>query len=58
MGKGKNVKKKKRKENKWEEINISKVVEVKSLNLDLDLLWKNLKMKLKKIIEDYRTFLF
>jgi hypothetical protein len=38
MGKGKNVKRKKRKEKRWEEINTSKVVEVKSLNLDLDIL--------------------
>ncbi len=58
MGKGENVKKKKRKEKRWEEINISKVVEVRSLNLDLDLLWKDLRMKLWEIIEDYKTFLF
>jgi hypothetical protein len=37
MGKGKNVKRKKRKEKRWEEIDISRVVEVRSLNLDLDL---------------------
>jgi len=40
MGKGKNVKKMKRKEKRRgeKEINISRVVEVRSLNLDLDLL--------------------
>jgi hypothetical protein len=37
MGKGKNVKRKKGKK-KGEEINTSKVVEVRYLNLDLDLL--------------------
>jgi hypothetical protein len=35
-----------------------KVVEVKSLNLDLDLLWKDLGVKLGEFIEDYRTLLF
>jgi hypothetical protein len=58
MGKGKNVKRKKRKEKRWEEINTSKVVEVKSLNLDLDILWKDLGMKLEEVIEDCKTFLF
>jgi polynucleotide 5'-kinase involved in rRNA processing len=58
MGKGKNVKRKKRKEKRWEEINTSKVVEVKSLNLDLDILWKDLGMKLEEVIEDYKTLLF
>jgi hypothetical protein len=43
-------KEKKRREKKWEEINISKVVEVRSLNLDLDLSWKDLVVKLAKII--------
>jgi hypothetical protein len=33
-------------------------MEVKSLNLDLDLLWKNLKVKLWEIIEHYKTLLF
>jgi hypothetical protein len=50
MAKGK--KWKERKEKRWEEIHILKVVEVKSLNLDLDLLWKDPRMKLGKIIED------
>jgi hypothetical protein len=58
MGKWKNVKKKKIKEKRWNEINISMVVEVRSLNLDLDLLWKKLEMKLAEIIEGYKTFLF
>jgi hypothetical protein len=58
MGKGKNVKRKKRKEKRWEEINTSKVVEVKSLNLDLDILWKDLGMKLEEVIEDCKMFLF
>jgi hypothetical protein len=35
-----------------------KVVEVRSLNLDLDLLWKDLGVKLEEVIEDYRTLLF
>ncbi len=35
-----------------------KVVEVKSLNLDLELLWKDLGMKLGGIIEDYKMLLF
>jgi hypothetical protein len=35
-----------------------KVVEVRSLNLDLDLLWKDLGVKLGEVIEDYRTLLF
>jgi hypothetical protein len=38
MGKGKNVRRKERKEKRREEINTSKVVEIKSLNLDLDLM--------------------
>jgi hypothetical protein len=58
MGKWKNVKKKKIKEKRWNEINILMVVEVRSLNLDLDLLWKKLEMKLAEIIEGYKTFLF
>jgi hypothetical protein len=28
------------------------------LNLDLDLLWKDLRMKLREIIEDYKTLLW
>jgi hypothetical protein len=32
------VKRKKRKEKRWEEIHMSRVVEIRSLNLDLDLL--------------------
>ncbi len=43
-------KEKKRKEKRGEEINTSKVREVKYLNLDLNLLWKDLGMKFKKII--------
>jgi hypothetical protein len=35
-----------------------KVVEVRSLNLDLDLLWKDLGVKHGEVIEDYRTLLF
>ncbi len=35
-----------------------KVVEVRSLNLDLDLLWNDLEVKLGEIIEDYKTLLF
>jgi hypothetical protein len=35
-----------------------KVVEVRSLNLDLDLLWKDLEVKLETIVEDYKTLLF
>jgi hypothetical protein len=35
-----------------------KVVEVRSLNLDLDLLWKDLEVKLGEVIEHYRTLLF
>jgi hypothetical protein len=50
--------KKKRKEKRWEEIHISRVVEVRYLNLDLDLFWKDLGMKLGKIVEDYKTLLF
>ncbi len=34
-----------------------KVVEVRSLNLDLDLLWKDLGVKLGEVIEDYMTLL-
>jgi hypothetical protein len=52
------VKRKKRKEKRWEEINISKVVEIRSLNLDLDLLWKDLRVKHGEIIEHYKTLLF
>jgi hypothetical protein len=37
---------------------LSRVMEVKSLNLDLNLLWKDLEMKLGEIIEDYKTHLF
>jgi hypothetical protein len=33
-------------------------VKVRSLNLDLDLLWKDLGVKLEEIVEDYKTFLF
>jgi len=40
----------------WEEINISRVVEVKYLNLDLDLLWKDLEVKLGEIIEAIKRF--
>jgi hypothetical protein len=35
-----------------------KVVEVRSLNLDLDLLCKDLEVKLGGIVEDYKTPLF
>ncbi len=35
-----------------------KVVGVRSLNLDPDLLWKDLGVKLAEVIEDYRTLLF
>jgi hypothetical protein len=41
----------KKKGKKWEEINTSKVVQVKYLNLDVHLLWKDLGVKLGK---DYR----
>jgi hypothetical protein len=58
MRKGKNVKRKKKKEKRWEDINTSKVMKVGSLNLDLDLLWKDLGVKLGQIIEDYKTLLF
>ncbi len=57
-GERKEVKRKKRKEKRWEEIHISKAMEVSSLNLDLDLLWKHLGVKLGEIVEDYKTFLF
>jgi hypothetical protein len=43
---------------RWEEINTSKVVKVRSLNLDLDVLWKDLEMKLWGIVEDCMVFLF
>jgi hypothetical protein len=56
MGKGKNVKRKKRKEVRGDQH--VKVVEVRSLNLNLDLLWKDLEVKLGEIIKDYKTFLF
>jgi hypothetical protein len=46
-------KEKKRKEKKWEEINTSK----DALNLDLDILWKDLIVKLGGIIENYKTLL-
>ncbi len=46
-------KEKKRKELKGDQH--IKVVEVRSLNLDLDLLWKDLGVKLGEVIEDYRT---
>ncbi len=49
-------KKKKKNEMKWEEIPISRVVEVRSLNLDL--VWKNFGAKIGKIVEDYKTLLF
>jgi hypothetical protein len=58
MGKGKNVKRNIKKEKRGEEINILKVVEAWFLNLNLDLLWKDLGVKLGEIIEDYKTFLF
>jgi len=35
-----------------------KVVEIRSLNLDLNLLLKDLQVKLGEIIEDYKTLLF
>ncbi len=35
-----------------------KVVEVRSLKLDLELLWKDLGVKLGEVVEDYRTLLF
>ncbi len=54
----KEVKKKKRKEKRWKEIHISRVMEVRSLNLEIDLLWKDLGVKLGEIIEDYNTLLF
>ncbi len=57
-GERKEVKRKKRNENRWKEIHISKVVEIRFLNLDLDLLWKDLGVKLGEIVEDYKTFLF
>ncbi len=50
------MKRKKKKEKMWEEINISRVVEVKYLNLDLDLLWKDLEVKLGEIIEAIKRF--
>ncbi len=49
------------KEKKSKEVRIYqhiKVVEVRSLNLDLDLLWKDLRVKFGEVIEDYRTLLF
>jgi hypothetical protein len=54
----KEVKRKKRKEKRWEEIHILKVVEVRSLNLNLDLLWKDFEVKLGEIVEDYKMLLF
>ncbi len=45
---------KKKKEKRWKKINISKVVEVKFINLDLDLLWKDL----GEIIRKYKMLLF
>ncbi len=57
-GERKEVKRKKRKEKRWQEIHISRVVKVRSLNLDLDLLWKYFGVKLAEIIEDYKTLLF
>ncbi len=35
-----------------------KVVEVRSLKLDLEILWKDLGVKLGEVVEDYRTLLF
>ncbi len=35
-----------------------KVVKVKSLKLDLELLWKDLEVKLGEVVDDYRTLLF
>jgi hypothetical protein len=46
------------KKKRWEEINTSKVVKVESLNIDQDILWKDIEVKLKGIIEDYKMFLF
>jgi hypothetical protein len=46
------------KKRKWEEINTSKVMKIRFLNLDLDLLWKDLEVKLKGIVEYYKMFLF
>jgi hypothetical protein len=43
---------------KWKDINISRVEEVISLNLDLHLLWNDLGVKLGEIVEDYKMFLF
>jgi hypothetical protein len=42
---------------KWTEINTLKVVKVKSLNLGLYLLWKDLGVKLERIVEDYKAIL-
>ncbi len=50
------MKRKKRKEVRGDQH--IKVVEVRSLNLDLDLLWKDLEVKLEGIVEDYKTLLF
>ncbi len=47
-----------KKEKKRKEINISKVVKVRILNLYLDLPWKDLTIKFWKIIEDYKTLIF
>ncbi len=49
-------KEKKRKEVRG--INLSKVVEARSLKLDLDLLWKDLEVRPREIIEDYKTLIF
>jgi len=56
-GKEKNEEKEKKRK-RWEEIHISKVVEVRSLNLNLDLLWKDLGVKLGEIVEDYNASIF
>jgi hypothetical protein len=42
----------------WEMINVSKVMEIRSLNVDLDLMWKDLGVKLGEIKEDLRHFYF
>jgi hypothetical protein len=40
------------------EINTSKVIKIRSLNINLDLLCKDLDMKLGGIVEDYKVLLF
>ncbi len=61
MQKRNKERKRERKEKKRKEVRGDqhiKVVEVRPLNLDLDLLWKDLGVKLGEVIEDYRTLLF